>query len=350
MSMIFGGNVDKPLADAIGLLDQAVELDPKFTLAYCALAKAHDLVYRTSDHTPERGALVEAAINNAMRLQPDLPEVHLAYATHLYQVYRDYDRARTQLATARRGLPNNTEAAALEAYMDRRQGRFEKAIHELNEASLRDPRDSVVIADLAVGLIYVRQFRAAEQAFDRWIELRPDQPIIKAEKPAFTTYAETGDDASVRSALAALPASLADNRLAINLRLVFALVDRDWQQAKQLLDKMKGGNDEGFFGYGQQPKVPVGCYSILLARLQGEEPGANASFAETREQLNQKVQSQSGNAPLLSQLGLVDALLSNKEVAISEAKHAAEMLPIEQDAIDGPGVQLSFTLGPVIWT
>ena len=344
MSMIFGGNVDKPLADAIGLLDQAVELDPKFTLAYCALAKAHDLVYRTSDRTPERGALVEAAINNAMRLQPDLPEVHLAYAIHLYQVYRDYDRARSELAIARRGLPNDTEAAALEAYMDRRQGRFEKAIQELNEASLRDPHDSVVIADLAITLIFVRQFRAAEQAFDRWIELRPDQPIIKAQKPAFTVYAETGDDASVRSALAALPASLADNRDAINLRLVFALVDRDWQQAKQLLDKMKGGDDEGFFGYGQQPNVPVGCYSILLARLQGEEPGANASFAETREQLNQKVQRQSGNAPLLSQLAVVDALLSNKEVAISEAKHAAEMLPIKQDAIDGPGIQMNLAV------
>ena len=49
-----------------------------------------------------------------------------------------------QLAIARRGLPNDTEAAALEAYMDRRQGRFEKAIQELNEASLRDPHDSVV--------------------------------------------------------------------------------------------------------------------------------------------------------------------------------------------------------------
>ena len=161
--MIFGGNVDKPLADAIGLLDQAVELDPKFTLAYCALAKAHDLVYRTSDRTPERGALVEAAINNAMRLQPDLPEVHLAYAIHLYQVYRDYDRARSELAIARRGLPNDNEAAAVEAYMDRRQGRFEKAIQELNEASLRDPHDSVVIADLAITLIFVRQFRAANR-------------------------------------------------------------------------------------------------------------------------------------------------------------------------------------------
>ena len=288
--------------------------------------------------------MVEAAINNAMRLQPDLPEVHLAYATHLYQVYRDYDRARSELAIARRGLPNDTEAAALEAYMDRRQGRFEKAIQELNEASLRDPRNSVVIADLAITLISVRQFRAAEQAFDRWIELRPDQPIIKAQKLAFTTYVDTGDDASVRSALAALPASLAEDRNAINLRLIFALVDRDWQQAKQLLDKMKGGDDEGCFGYGQQPSVPVGCYSILLARLQGEEPGANASFAETREQLNQKVRGQPGNATLLSQLAVVDALLSNKEVAISEAKHAAEMLPVKQDAIDGPGIQMNLAV------
>ena len=344
MSMIFGGNVDKPLADATGLLDQAIKLDPKFTLAYCALAKAHDLVYRNLDRTPERSALAEAAINNAMRLQPDLPEVHLVYAIHLYGVYRDYDRARSELAIARRGLPNDTEAAALEAYMDRRQGRLEKAIQELNEASLRDPRDSVVIADLAITLIFVRQFRAAEQAFDRWIELRPDQPILKAQKPAFTAYLDTGDDALVRSALAALPSSLTEDRNAINLRLVFALVDRDWQLAKQLLDKMKGGDDEGYFGYGQQPNVPVGCYSILLARLQGEQPGANASFAETREQLHQKVQRQPGNATLLSQLAVVDALLSDKEVAISEAKHAAEMLPIKQDAIDGPGIQMNLAV------
>jgi hypothetical protein len=35
-----------------------------------------------------------------MRLQPDLPEVHLAYAIQLYS-YRDYERARVQLAIGR---------------------------------------------------------------------------------------------------------------------------------------------------------------------------------------------------------------------------------------------------------
>lgn len=30
-------------------------------------------------------------MNNALHLQPELPEVHLAYAYHLYGVYRDYE-------------------------------------------------------------------------------------------------------------------------------------------------------------------------------------------------------------------------------------------------------------------
>ena len=63
-----------------------MRLDPKFTLAYCALAQAHDRLYLLHDPTPERRALADVAIEQAMRLQPDLPEVHLAYAILLYHL------------------------------------------------------------------------------------------------------------------------------------------------------------------------------------------------------------------------------------------------------------------------
>src|SRR3981081_2341287 len=119
--------IEKPLGDAIDFLEKAVRLDPQFTLAYCASAEAHDL-FIVGDPTQEKHALADAAIKTALSLQPDLPEVHLAYARHLYLAYRDYDRARVQLAIARRGLPNDVEAIVLAAYMDRRQGNFEKAI------------------------------------------------------------------------------------------------------------------------------------------------------------------------------------------------------------------------------
>lgn len=180
-------------------------------------------------------------MDKALTSQPDLPEVHLQYAYHLYRVYHDYERARVQLAIARRGLPNDAGAIALEAYMDRRQGMWDKAIQEFNDAITRDPHNSTLIEELALTLAETRQFRAAGQMFDRLIELRPDEPILKVQKPLFVAYYESGDDTAVRSALAALPASMSDDRGALNLRLVFALIDRDWSEANETVAKLKGG-------------------------------------------------------------------------------------------------------------
>jgi TolB-like protein/Flp pilus assembly protein TadD len=335
-------DVQKPLAEAVGLLDQAVQLDPNFTLAYCRSAEAHDLLYRFYNPTPEQRALGDAAISRALALEPDLAEVHLAYAFHLYRGYRDYDQTGLQLALAKRGLPNDAEAAALEAYVDRRQGRFEKAIQEFKDAITRDPRNSVFVEDLAITYQQVRQFREAEQTFDRLTELVPNQAILSEQKPILL-YWETGDSTAMRTALAALPASAADDRGVLNLRLAFAFVDRDWAEVKALLEKMDGGDDEGDFAYGGS-NVPVGCYSILLARLQGEQTGTNLSFAETRDQLNQRVQKQPENAKLLSQLAVIDALLGQKELALSEAKRAVKLLPISKDAVDGPYPELNLAV------
>jgi tetratricopeptide (TPR) repeat protein len=192
-----------------------------------------------------------------LELGPNLAEAHLAFARHLFYCYRDNAQARVQLAIAKHGLPNNVDAILLEAYMDRRQGNWEKAIEEFNEVIARDPR--------------------------------------------------------------------------------FALVNRDWPLAKQLLEKMKGREDEGYFAYVSEP-VPIGCYAILLARLQGGNAGADSRFTKVREQLSEKVQKAPEDAGLLSQLAVVDALLNVKEAAIAEAKHAIEMLPISKDALAGAGL------------
>jgi Flp pilus assembly protein TadD len=43
-----------------------------------------------------------------------------------------------------------------------------------------------------------------------------------------------------------------------------------------------------------------------------------------------------GNAKLLGNLAVVDALLGRKQDAVAQAKHAVEMLSISNDALDGP--------------
>jgi tetratricopeptide (TPR) repeat protein len=337
---LFIGNFEMTLHEAIDLLHRAVQLDPRFTRAYCEETEAQDLIYTGYDPVPTRRALADKAIENALRLQPDLTEVHLTYAYHLYDAYRDYERARIQLAIARHGLSNNSKALALEAYMDRREGKLDKATQELNQAISIDPRNAVVIADLAYTLFMARQLDAAGEAFDRAIDLSPDQPMLKIQKALYVTLFKSGNNAELRSALAALPSSMADDQGALSWRLTCALGDRDWRQATELVEKMKRGEDDRNFSYSAVP-VPVDCYLILLARLQGEQPNAGASFAETREKLNRSVQESPGNAKLLSNLAVVDALLGKKESAIAEAKRAVEMLPISKDAIDGPGVLMN---------
>jgi TolB-like protein/Flp pilus assembly protein TadD len=337
---LFTANVEAPLKKAISSLEGAVQVDSKFTLAYCAAARAHDLLYVTTDPTRARRERGDAAVDNALRLQPDLPEAHLAYADHLYRGYRDYERARVQLATAKHGLPNSSKAMMLEAYMDRRQGDFGKAVTRLNEAITLDPRNPIAIRELANSLYLTREFTAAGQAYDRAIELAPDQPMLKVEKALYVGRQKNGDDTPLRSAIAALPAALADDRDVLSYRLICALDDRDWKQVRQLLDKLNGGDDEGYFSYAPVP-VPIDCYYILLARLQGEPPSISPGFSQTREKLNEKVLAAPENAKLLSNLAVVDALLGKKEDAVREAKQAAEMCPTFKDALAGPGILMN---------
>jgi TolB-like protein/class 3 adenylate cyclase len=71
------------LLQAAELLAQALARDPAFFLAQCQLAYAHDNLYFLGiDHTPERLAQAEAAIQAALRLRPDGGEAHLAQAEH----------------------------------------------------------------------------------------------------------------------------------------------------------------------------------------------------------------------------------------------------------------------------
>ena len=196
-----GPTADKPLKEAIVLLEQAVRRDPKFTLAYCEAARAHDNLYWYYDQTPERRALGDQAIKHALDLAPGLPEVHLAYAFHLYSCYRDYDRPRVQLEMANRGSPNDAQISKLRASMDRRQGKWESAIREYHEAISRDPRNALVYEDLANALSFTRQFRAADEAFARLIQIQPDQPMLKVQRAILVSLFETGDDQPLKSAL-----------------------------------------------------------------------------------------------------------------------------------------------------
>ena len=199
--------------------------------------------------------------------------------------------------------------------MDRRQGNFEKAIQEFNEAISRDPHNAEPIAELGNTLFWTRQFSAAEQAYDRLIQLLPNQPMLQVQKAAIVR-AKSGDATSLRLALEGLPTTMANDIGALCWRLRFALDDRDWKRAKELIEKMKGDEDDGNFVKRKYPGS-----SRLLRHSTCSAPKRTSRREHrlrpnARDKLNQKVQKSPGDANLLSQLAVVDALLNSKEAAI----------------------------------
>jgi TolB-like protein len=99
--VVFNARAKDNLMEESRLLDQAIARDPDFFLAYCLLATTHgNLYFFGFDHTAERGALAQRAVETALRLRPEAGEAHFARAGYLYRCYLDYDRARTELVLA----------------------------------------------------------------------------------------------------------------------------------------------------------------------------------------------------------------------------------------------------------
>src|SRR5437016_11318185 len=143
--------VKADLQQAVDLLTQAVGRDPSFFDAYCQLAYAHDALYFYGvDHTSERLALAEAALQAASRLRPDAGETHLARGQNLYWGYLDYDGALAELEVARQTLPNDARIFRLTGSIQRRQGHWEESTRNLERAAELDPRDIESLQGVAV--------------------------------------------------------------------------------------------------------------------------------------------------------------------------------------------------------
>jgi serine/threonine protein kinase/tetratricopeptide (TPR) repeat protein len=293
----YGKMDDRDFLKAIKLLEEATGKDPKFTLAYCLAARAHDeLYFYWTDKTPERRALGDAAVAEALRLEPDSPDAHLALAYHLYASYRNYERASVQIALAQRALPNSSEALWRASLIDIRLGRWEESTEALEKAYGLDPRNPDITYLLSLNYIALRRFREAEQV------------VQIGGSPASNSYSRSN---SFWSALEA----------------------RDWTAASQILAE---NPDEDLWG-GGWVKVPIprGCGEIYLAWFQGEHPTFEGRFKTAREELARRVAAYPDEVMLLGELAEIDALLGRKQEAIEQATRAVRLRPISQDALEG---------------
>ena len=337
----FSATANPHLRKAIELLDEAVKHDPSFFDAYCQLAYAQEQLYAGGfDHTPARLALAEAALQAATRLRPDAAETHLARAQYLYYGLRDYAGALAELEIARRALPNDPRLFELTGYILRRRGQKEEGLRNLQRAVELDPRNLFTLQQIAVTYQQLGRYAETIAAMDRASAIVPDNVETRGSRglrymcwkadtrPLHQTIdaiLAQGSDAIVNAADDWFFCALAERDPAAAERALVALGDNPcWNEGAINLSRS--------FGEG------------LLARMTKDEARARAAFEAARAQQEKIVQAQPDYGPPLCVLGLIDAALGRKDLALDEGRRAIALTPMEKDVSNGSRVLQYFAI------
>jgi tetratricopeptide (TPR) repeat protein len=299
------------LSEALRLLNEAIERDPNFALAYYQLAQAHDQFYFSGiDHTPARLSLADAAIESLTRLRPSSGEAHLALATHLYWGYLDYDHARRELSLALQSLPNESIVFVLAGYIDRRQGRWTESTKNLERAVELDPRNADVLQQLANSYFCLRRYADAEGVLDRAIAVDPKDSTTRAFRAAIELYWHA-DPLPLRSTLETIMAE--DPRESKNIAQLWlegSVCGRDVDGATRALAALPSAGC-----YEDRIPFPRAWCEGVVARMRGDKAAAHAAFASARSETAKLVAGQPDYPEALSVLGMADAVLGHKEDA-----------------------------------
>jgi len=328
---VYSTPLQEGLFEAVGLLNQAIERDPTFALAYYQLAHTHDLIYFAGlDHTPARLAMADAAIRAVARLLPDSGEAHLALAKHLYWGYHDYDRARKELTLAQKSLPNDPWAFVLAGYIDRRQGRWAESIKNLEHAVELDPQNPHVLQQIASTYSLLRRYADQERALDRAIAVTPKEAVLRASR----AEVELDWHADTRPLFATVETITAEDPREVKnfaqLWLRGSLCKRDFDSALHALAALPVAGC-----YQDAIPFPRAWCEGVVAQMRGDKAAAHAAFTSMRAEAAKLVTEQPDYPEGLCVLGVADAALGNKEDAIREGRRAVELLPVTKDSIVG---------------
>jgi tetratricopeptide (TPR) repeat protein len=320
------------LSEAARLLNEAIERDPNFALAYYQLAHAHDLLYFVgTDHTPARLAMAAAAIQSLVRLRSNSGEAHLATAEHLYWGHLDYDRAREELSLAQKLLPNEPLAFVLAGYIDRRQGRWAESVKNLERAGELDPQNPGVLYQIANSYLCLRQYANAERVLDRAIAITPKDASLRAIRAQIPLDWHADPRPLISTIEAILAEDSGEAKNIADLWLRGSLCQRDFDSAARALAELPidGCRDDTIW-------FPRFWCEGIVAQMRGDKAAAHAAFTNTRTEAAKLVIGRRDYAEAHCVLGMAEAALGHKDEAIREGRRALELLPVTKDAIIGP--------------
>jgi adenylate cyclase len=161
-------------APAVAEFTQAVTLDPNFAAARAQLSMAFTWVaFLEPARRAELLPLAKNEAQQALALDPTLPEGHLAQAVFLYRGEQDIERAAREFERAVQALPNDAQAHLTFGYLLRWQGRWEEGVAQFKRAAELDP-SSTASKSAAMALAGLGRRTEASEVIAAGLTARPD--------------------------------------------------------------------------------------------------------------------------------------------------------------------------------
>jgi serine/threonine protein kinase/Tfp pilus assembly protein PilF len=314
----------------ISFYERAVQLDPKFALAWARLSRAHAIVYFVPlTATNARRDAARKALENAQKLQPNSPETLLALGYYQYHVLRDYGSAKTTFERVSKMLPGSSEVPMALGAIACREGQWDRSIAYFEQALALDPRNVESLMEAAWTHSELRQFPAALKLYDRALDIRPNDPDVMAFKASI--YQAQGNLEEAAKLLSEVNAQTPSSR-AFRIKITELRLERNLDEAIRLLQarlaqfhftsELDKGNDQICLAWTQ--------------RLNGDTAGAKVSAEQGRNTLEPLCNDQPDNAYFVAALSWPNALLGEKEAALKEAERAIMLFPSIKDRVWGP--------------
>jgi serine/threonine-protein kinase len=228
-------------------------------------------------------------------------------------------------------LPNKASVFKLKGLIERRQGKPEEAVRNLQRALDLDPRNIDTLQEIALSYRLLRRFAEQKSVLERALDIEPNNIAIKLELATLEFYwkADTRPlHQLVDSIRATNPAAARD---IADYWLFYALAERDAAGAKNAV-----------IAAGENPPLSDETVHFsrpfmegVIARMTKDDAEARAAFTAARAEQQKILQAPESYGPALCVLGLIDAALGRKEEALREGRRAVELLPVEKDAIHG---------------
>jgi len=313
------------------LFEQAIKLDRNFAAAYAGLSMVESWLYHESEPIPAHREKARLNAEESLRLQPNLPEGHLALGFSYYYGDRDYERALSEFEIAKRDLPNEADAYSAIAAIQRRQGKWAESTANFEKAVSLDPKNANVLFNLGLTYMAQRDFETADKIFDRAIAADPQAFASRGMKSALA-IAWKGDVGFVEKQLSLVPGEFDPDGLVTAARVGILMLQRKFADALKLLQQFRGET----LLYPDTGPCPKALLEGRLYLYQGDKTKAQAAFERARPVAEQLVRDAPGDPGRHVQLGAVLAGLGLKEEAVNEGRKAVESVPESQDAFEGP--------------